>query len=89
MPDSSVVAANRGSVTQRTILKASLGAVAFMSTLGGARAALPQSVVSQLPSGYEVIASTRVSAGQPMHGFEIVALAREGEDKLRQARRAG
>lgn len=65
-------------------MKLLLAAVAILPMSAVPKAAPPAQVVNQLPHEYAVIARAHVAAGRPMRNFEIVALARTGEDKLRQ-----
>lgn len=65
-------------------MKGLLAVVAILLTANAPKAAPPVQVVNQLPPGYAVIASAHVAAGQPMRNFEVVALARTDEEKLRQ-----
>jgi hypothetical protein len=59
---------------------AAIGAMLSIAT--GAYAGIPAGIASQLPAGYDVIATAHVAAGQPLRSFEIVALASKGESKL-------
>lgn len=67
-------------------MKGLLTGIAILLTANAPKPAPPAQMVAQLPPGYAVIASARVAAGKPIRNFEIVALARSGEDKLSQGR---
>jgi hypothetical protein len=57
-------------------------AIAALSIGAGTDAAIPAGIASQLPPGYDVIATAHVAAGQPARSFDIVALARKDEGTL-------
>lgn len=59
-------------------------AILVVMSAAGAIAAprLPAGMEAQLPLGYEVLASARVSAGEPIRSFEIVAIGRKDEEAL-------
>jgi hypothetical protein len=68
----------------RTILVI-LAAMSATAPAVAADAVAPAGVAGQLPSGYGVIATARVTAGNPVRSFEIVALARKDEGQSRGA----
>lgn len=69
-------------------MKTILAIFASLSSAAAASAALPAGVIRQLPTGYAVIGSAHVAAGQPVRSFEIVALGRKDEDSLAKTRDA-
>lgn len=58
-------------------------AILVVMSAAGAIAAprLPAGMEAQLPLGYEVLASARVSAGEPARTFEIIAIGRKNEEE--------
>jgi hypothetical protein len=65
--------------------------IAVLATMPIASAAagqgIPDSIMGQLPAGYEVLASAWVAAGRPSRAFAIIALGRRDEaaDRTRVA----
>ena len=83
LSSASIGAGGRGKDIMRTMIGMLIAASAASVA---AAAPLPVGIAAQIPSGYEVLASAHIAAGQPVRDFEIVALGRQGEGRTFEVR---